>query len=71
MIASIDLTEKETLVVLNMAAEKELSVEGILRQAIRTYQLVEERRKQDPNIWNLITPPSRMLPDAEMYQALL
>jgi len=69
MIASIDLTEKETMVVLNMAAEKELSVEGVLRQAIRTYQLVEERRKLDPNIWNQINPPSRMLPDSEAYLA--
>jgi len=51
MQVTVDLSERETLVLLNLAARKELSPDRILIQALRCYQLVEEQ-----NLWDKIIP---------------
>lgn len=54
MQVTINLTDNETIVVLNIAAQKELSPEAVFRQALRCYQLVEECAKTNPSVWTQI-----------------
>ena len=50
---TINLTQRESEVVEELAAETGLSEEQVMRQALRTYQLVRRRAKHGDNvIWD-------------------
>ena len=48
---SLILTEAEDEFLESIAAEKQMSKIGIMRQALRTYQLIDKRLKTGERIW--------------------
>ena len=48
---SLILTEAEDKFLESIAAEKQMSKIGIMRQALRTYQLIDKRLKTGERIW--------------------
>jgi len=64
---TLNLPEREMEFLEAVAAEDDLSKTQVVRQAIRTYQMVRERQKDDPSfvLWPTLPPLLAPFPETE------
>lgn len=62
---TVNFTDREMAVLDELAAAKELSREGVLRQALRLYQMVDVRLSRGERMWPDESRKSLRLGDIE------